>query len=98
VTGIHVRIVNPWCAIVSGHGSRALIEGLRGRPPTWSTLSRGWVVQAHTARDVIAVAEARRWTVTVEDTTDHERGPDTDAPAEDHHADTTEPADQGVLW
>lgn len=54
------------CAVVSGYGSRELITELRGRPPVWSTLSRGWVVQPQTARDLIAICEARGYDVVLE--------------------------------
>lgn len=53
-----------WAA-VSGHGSRALLVELRGKPPMWSSTARAWLVQARTGRDVVAMAEARGWAVEV---------------------------------
>lgn len=60
-----VTFETPSCALVRGHGARALIEELRGRPPAWATISRAWAVQPTTARDVVAAAEARNWQVVV---------------------------------
>lgn len=62
---LEVQLVSPSCAYVSGYGARELITELKGRPPVWSSLGRAWVVQPCTARDVIAVAESRRYLVTV---------------------------------
>lgn len=53
------------CAYVSGYGSRELITDLRGRPPVWSSIVRAWHVTERTARDLVAVAEARGRLVTV---------------------------------
>lgn len=64
---LYVDFVNRNCAHVSGHGSRALLTTLRGRPPVWSTLSRAWVTVPEAARDLIAVAEARGFEVIVSD-------------------------------
>lgn len=52
-------------AFVKGYGSRDLLTELRGRPPVWSTLTRAWVTQPQTARDLVAVAESRGYAVTV---------------------------------
>jgi len=64
---LRVRFVNSSCAYISGHGSRELLTELRGRPPVWATIARAWVAQPCTARDLIAVAESRRWSVVIED-------------------------------
>ncbi len=63
---LHVQIVNPNCAYVSGYGARDLITELRhGRPPVWSTLGCAWVTTPRTARDLICLAEGRHYEVTV---------------------------------
>lgn len=62
---LDVVLVNDHCAYVSGYGSRDMLEELRGRAPIWSTLGRAWVTTPTTARDLIAVAEARHYDVTV---------------------------------
>lgn len=62
-----VTFVNASCAFVTGYGSRELLTELRGRPPVWSSLSRGWVAMPRTARDLVAVAESRGYDVTVTD-------------------------------
>jgi hypothetical protein len=49
----------------SGHGSRELYVELRGRPPVYNTRTRRWTAQLQTARDLVALAESRRWSVTV---------------------------------
>lgn len=60
---LEVEFVNASCAYVRGYGTRDLITELRGRPPVWATLSRAWVCQPTTARDVIAIAESRGYEV-----------------------------------
>ena len=63
---LNVVLVNQNCAYVSGHGSRELITEIRfGRPPVWSAVGRAWVTTPDTARAVIAVAEMRKFDVTV---------------------------------
>jgi hypothetical protein len=52
-------------AFVSGYGSREMLTELRGRPPVWSSLTRAWVTQPRTAKDLIAVAESRGYLVSV---------------------------------
>lgn len=56
---IVITFETPSCAYVRGHGSRLLIEELRGRPPVWATISRAWCVQPRTARDLVSLAETR---------------------------------------
>lgn len=58
-----VTIESKVCAFVSGWGSRDLLTEMRGRPPIWSTRQRAWVTTEPTARDLIAVAEARGYRV-----------------------------------
>ncbi|MFT4010882.1 MAG: hypothetical protein QM655_12670 [Nocardioidaceae bacterium] len=53
------------CAYVRGHGARELLIDLKGRAPVWGTIARAWCVQAKTARDVIALAEARGYDIVV---------------------------------
>lgn len=60
-----ITFVNPHCAYVSGYGSRAMLTELRGRPPVWATRCRAWVTTEATARDLIAVAEARGYGVVI---------------------------------
>lgn len=62
---IAVVFINGNAAAVSGYGSRQMLTELRGRPPVWSALSRGWMVQPRLARDLIAVAESRGYEVVV---------------------------------
>lgn len=64
---LEVAFVNDSCAHVRGYGSRELLTDLRGRAPVWSTRSRAWVCQPGTARDLIAVAEARGYQVAISD-------------------------------
>ncbi|MCH1867075.1 hypothetical protein [Nocardioides sp. CFH 31398] len=52
-------------SLVRGHGSRELVTEVTGRPPMWRTLARGWSVQEHTARDVVALAERRNYDIVV---------------------------------
>lgn len=52
-------------AIVSGNGARTLLLELRGRLPVWSRKWSGYSVTEATARDVLAIAESRRWLVVV---------------------------------
>jgi hypothetical protein len=56
---IEIRFVSPSCALVTGYGTREMLTELTGRPPVWGTVSRGWVVQPHRARDLIAILEHR---------------------------------------
>jgi hypothetical protein len=56
---IVVTFETPSCAYVRGHGSRTMLEELRGRPPVWATISRAWCVQPKTARDLVCLCEAR---------------------------------------
>lgn len=60
-----VNFVNANMATVAGYGSREMLTELKGRPPVWSSISRGWAVQPRTARDLIAVAESRRYEVVI---------------------------------
>lgn len=64
---VEIRFVSPSCALVSGPGTREMLtELLGGRPPVWATKSRGWVVQPHRARDLVAILEHRGgWDVTI---------------------------------
>ena len=56
-------MVNDNLAVVTGWGSRELLVEMRGRQPTWSSRPRGWAVQPHTARDLVALAEIRGFDV-----------------------------------
>jgi len=58
-----VITVNANLTVVTGYGSRDLITDLRGRPPMWSSRPRGWVIQPHTAPDLVALAEHRGYVV-----------------------------------
>ncbi len=63
---LYVTLVNASCAYVNGPGSRDLLTELRGRPPVWATISRAWVTTPRTARDLVAIAEHRGYSVTVQ--------------------------------
>ena len=56
---VEIRFVTPSCALVNGHGTREMLTELTGRAPVWATISRGWVVQPHLARDLVAILEHR---------------------------------------
>ena len=56
---VEIRFETPTCALVSGYGTREMLTELIGRPPVWATISRGWVVQPHRARDLVAILEHR---------------------------------------
>jgi hypothetical protein len=56
---VHIRFVTPSLALVSGYGTREMLTELTGRPPVYATRSRGWVVQPHRARDLVAILEHR---------------------------------------
>ena len=56
---VEIRFVNPSLALVNGHGTREMLAELIGRPPVWATVSKGWVVQPHRARDLCAILEHR---------------------------------------
>lgn len=56
---MYAAFVTPSCAYVRGWGSRELLTEIRGRTPMFGTRVRAWATQPHTARDLIAVAEAR---------------------------------------
>lgn len=60
---IFVTPVNDNLSVVAGWGSKDLIVELRGRVPAWSSRPRGWAVQPHTARDLVALAEIRGFDV-----------------------------------
>lgn len=49
----------------SGYGSRELYVDLRRRPPVYNTRTRRWTAQLETARDLVALAESRGWSVMV---------------------------------
>lgn len=55
----------PSCAYVRGFGAFELLREIRGRSPVYGIRARAWAVQPHTARDAIAVAEARGWRVEI---------------------------------
>lgn len=80
---------------VSGHGSYELVTRL-GRRPIWSVRDAAWMVMHSTAGDVIAVAEARGWTVEVETAERPPAEESTAAPLRDEPLDDDEL--QGVLW
>lgn len=64
--GVEIRFLTPSCALVNGPGTRELITEMTGRPPVWATVSRGWVVQPHRARDLVAILEHRGgWDITL---------------------------------
>ena len=56
---VYIRFIGRSCALVNGGGTRDLLTELMGRPPVWATVSRGWVVQPHRARDLVAILEHR---------------------------------------
>ncbi|WP_323793813.1 hypothetical protein [Nocardioides sp.] len=56
-------VLDGYSSMVSGYGSRSLVEQVTGRAPAYSTIRRGHVVQESTARDVIAAAEANGFEV-----------------------------------
>lgn len=56
---VEIRFVTPSCALVNGYGTREMLTELIGRPPVWAATSRGWVVQPHRARDLVAILEHR---------------------------------------
>ena len=69
--------------VAVGLGARDLITELRRRPPVWATRARAWVVQPHTAKDLIALAEQRGYDIVVTTETELPAAPETpDAPAE----------------
>lgn len=51
-------VIDGFSSLVSGYGTREMIEKIKGSPPVWSHVRKGWVVQESTARDVVALAEA----------------------------------------
>lgn len=61
-----IRFVNASTALVNGHGTREAIRDLARSAPVWATLSRGWVVQPHRARQLIALLEHRGYDITIE--------------------------------
>jgi hypothetical protein len=67
VKRLEVEFFNASCAYIRGYGARELVTERTGRPPVWATLSRAWVCQPATARDVIAIAEMRGYDVLVSD-------------------------------
>ena len=78
-----LAFVTSSCAYVRGYGARDLITELRRRPPVWATRARAWVVQPHTAKDLIALAEQRGYDIVVTTETELPAAPETpDAPAE----------------
>jgi hypothetical protein len=56
---VEVEFVTRSCALVRGYGTREMLTELRGRAPVWSSRGRAWSVQPVTARDLLAVAQAR---------------------------------------
>jgi hypothetical protein len=56
---VEIRFVSPSCALVSGYGTREMLTELTGRLPVYATRSRGWAVQPHRARDLVAILEHR---------------------------------------
>jgi hypothetical protein len=71
---VEIRFVSPSLALVNGHGTREMLIELTNRPPVWATRSRGWVVQPHRARDLIAILEHRGYDVTVTNVDQDELG------------------------
>ena len=57
--------LNGCASLVKGPGSRELVIEVSGRAPVWSSVRRGWSLQEHTARDVIAAAEARFYDIVI---------------------------------
>lgn len=62
---MYVAFPTPASALLRGYGARELLTEIRGRSPVYATRTRAWCCQPHTARDAIAVAEARNWHVQV---------------------------------
>lgn len=62
---LKVELTGPG-SLVSGYGSRDLVEEITGRAPMWVRSRRGWSVQEHTARDFIAKAEMLGYDLIIE--------------------------------
>jgi hypothetical protein len=60
----HVRIERN-SAYVRGYGTRELLTEMRHRAPVWSRSEKAWTCQPSTARDLIALAQARHIDVVV---------------------------------
>lgn len=66
VTGPTITVViDGFSSLVSGYGTREMVEKIKGSPPVWSHARKGWVVQESTARDVLAMAEVKHCDVVV---------------------------------
>lgn len=62
---ITVQLESRVAAVVSGYGSRELVERITGRAPVWRAARNGWACQERTARSVCALAEAEGYDVLV---------------------------------
>lgn len=78
-------------AYVSGNGARGVLLELRGRAPMWSPKHRAFVTTEATAKDALALAEARRWHVRALGT------PEPPRTVSDEAVTASEPAEVG-LW
>jgi hypothetical protein len=58
-------VLDGYSSLVRGYGSRDMVQAVTGRPPTYSSVRKGWSCQEDTARDVIAVAEARNCDIVI---------------------------------
>lgn len=63
---LHVAFVSDSAAYASGNAARPLLVSLKGRLPMWSSTRRAFAIQPSTARDLLALADQRRVTTSVE--------------------------------
>lgn len=68
---ITVTFVNRHCATVAGWRARDLLEEMTGRVPLWLPLRGGWYTRPATARDLVAEAERRGWSVDFAEPDEH---------------------------
>lgn len=61
-----IRFVNESLALVNGYGTREAIRDLARSAPVWATISKGWVVTPHRARQLVAWLEHRGYDVDTE--------------------------------
>jgi hypothetical protein len=62
---LEVEVESRWRVNVRGPQSWELCRQAGHRKPAWSRASHSWVVSEHTARDVVAMAEAAGLNVVV---------------------------------
>lgn len=60
---IEVKALSRSSIVVSGFGSRDIAMKVTTRSPVWSHAERGWVLMTSRLADLVAVAEARGYTV-----------------------------------